>query len=232
MQMNMERTKIPAVVSGADADDAGTAGSLDAGARGLLDRGEVESVDDDFIDGVDAFGKGGCDEATQRGAIGVVGAGLELFVAAADLAAAADDAAGKGTNDSGHSPDGGDGGFSRGEGNRLTFAEDQEVAAGYSFDRAEHIFTEELAVHDRHAPEAPAIELLADLETVAEETQIAADADVLVLDRRQPVVACRGGAGEDTLADTVDSCFLQGVAAECEQEQAHAGPAVRRLFRR
>src|SRR5579884_1297125 len=154
--MNMEGAEIAAVVAGADADNTRTAGGFDAGARRLLDGGEIESVDDDLVDGIDAFGEGGFDQAAQCRAIGVVGAGFELFVAAADFAAAADDAAGEGTDHAGHAFNGGDGRSRRGERRRLAFAEDQEVAAGHALDGAENILADELAVHDRHAPETPA----------------------------------------------------------------------------
>ena len=52
---------------------------------------------------------------------------------------------------------------------------------------------------------------------------------VFVLDQRQAVVAGGGRAGEDALADAIDDGLLQGVAAEGEQQQADAGPAVGRL---
>jgi hypothetical protein len=107
--------------------------------------------------------------------------------------------------------------------------DDEEIAAGNSLDGAKHIFAQELAVHHRDAPVASALQLLAELEGVAEEAQVAADPDVLVLDQRQAVVAGGGRAGEDALADAVDQRLLQGVAAECEEQQADAGPAVRRL---
>src|SRR5579884_1354947 len=96
--MDVKRPEMAAVVAGTDADDAGTTSRLDAGAHGLLDGSEIESIDDDFVDGMDAFGQSRGDQAAQRGAISIVGAGFELFVTAADFAAAADDAAGKRTN--------------------------------------------------------------------------------------------------------------------------------------
>src|SRR5207249_3164710 len=85
------------------------------------------------------------------------------------------------------------------------------------------------AVHDREPPVAPAFEFLAELPAVAEEAQVAADANGLVLDEGQAVVARRGRASEDTLTDTVDGRFLQGVTAECKQQQAHPRPAIRRV---
>ena len=54
----------------------------------------------------------------------------------------------------------------------------------------------------------------------------------LVLDHRQAVVARRGRTGQNALADAVDDGLLQGVAAEGEQQQADAGPAVGRLVGR
>ena len=97
---------------------------------------------------------------------------------------------------------------------------------------AEDVLADELAVHDRQPPEAPAFELLAELEAVAEEAQVAADADGLVLDDGQAVVAGGRRAGQDALADAIDDGLLQGVAAEGEQQQADAGPAVGRFVGR
>src|SRR5579875_1207660 len=224
----MKRSEMAAVVAGTDADDAGTTSGLDAGVHGLLDDGKIESVDDDFVDGVNTFRKGRGDQTAQCWAIGVVGAGFELFITAADFAAAADNAAGKGTDDAANLPHGSDG---SGQGCRLTLAKDKKIAASHALDRAENILADEFAVHDRHTPEASAIEFFAKLEGVAEKTQVAADADGLVLDQRQTVIASRGRAGEDALADAIDDGFLQGLAAEGEHQQTDAGPAVRRLLR-
>src|SRR5262249_21649168 len=155
----------------------------------------------------------------------------QFLVAAAHLAAGADDAAGEGGDDAVYLPDGGDGGLGGGEGGLLALAQDQEVAAGHALDRAEEVLAKELAVHDRDAPVAAAVELLAELEGVAEEAQAAADAEGLLLDHRQAVVAGRGWARQHALADAVDHRFLQRLAVEREQEQADAGPAVGRLGR-
>src|SRR5690348_510057 len=95
-------------------------------------------------------------------------------------------------------------------GTRRLAATAAAVAAGDALDGAEPVLAHELAVHDRHAPEAAAFELLAELEGVAEEAQVAADADVLVLDQGQAVVAGGRRAGEDALADAVDDGLLQG----------------------
>src|SRR5262249_23472293 len=151
---------------------------------------------------------------------------------AADLAAAAHHAAGEGKDYSRHAPHGRDRRFRRRQRRRLTLAHDQEVAAGDSLGGAEEVLANELAVHDRHAPEAAPLHLLAELPAVAKEAQVAADADRLFLDDRQAVVAGGGRAGEDTLADAVDDRLLQRVAAEGEQQQADARPAVGRLVRR
>src|SRR5437868_3609448 len=82
-------------------------------------------------------------------------------------------------------------------------------------------------VHHWQPPVAPPFELLAELETVTEEAEVAANADGLVLHQWQAVVAGGGRAGQHALADAVDRGFLQGVAVEGEQQQADAGPAVR-----
>src|SRR5262249_13348269 len=111
----------------------------------------------------------------------------------------------------------------------LAVADDQEIAARHALDRAEEILTEELAVHDRQPPVTPALELLAELPAVAEEAQVPADADGLLLDHRQAVIAGGGGASKHALPDAVDNRFLKRVAVKSEQKKADAGAAVRRL---
>src|SRR5207248_2349212 len=109
---------------------------------------------------------------------------------------------------------------------------DEEVAAGHALDRAEDVLADELAVHHRQTPEAPLAELLAELKRVAEEAQVAAQADRPRLVDRQAVVAGRRRAGEDALADAVDERLLECVAREGEEQEADAGPAVGRLVGR
>src|SRR5262249_26160673 len=70
------------------------------------------------------------------------------------------------------------------------------------------------------------------LERVAEETQVAADADAPLLDHRQAVVASGRRAGEDALADAVDDGLLQRVATESEKQQADTRSSVGRLVGR
>ena len=155
---------------------------------------------------------------------------LQLLVAAADLAAAAHDAAGERQDDAGHLPDGRDRRLGRRQRRRPGCRPRiRKLPPATPLTVPKTVLADELAVHDRQPPVAPAFELLAELEAVAEEAQVAADADGLVLDDRQAVVAGRGRAGEDALADAVDDGLLQGVAAEGEQQQADAGPAVGRL---
>src|SRR5262249_49995077 len=97
----MHRPQAAAVVSGGDAQDTRPARSADADARRFRDSVLLDAVDYDFIDGVDAGGEGGLHEAAQGRAVGVVRAGFELLVSAADLAARADDAAGERQDDAG-----------------------------------------------------------------------------------------------------------------------------------
>src|SRR5438093_645582 len=75
-------------------------------------------------------------------------------------------------------------------------------------DRGEDVLAHKLAVHHRHAPEAPVAELLAELKRVAEEAQIAADLERPCLVNRQSVVAGRRRAGQHTLADAIDEGLL------------------------
>ena len=96
-----------------------------------------------------------------------------------------------------------DGGLRGAEGGRLVGRQDQEVAAGHRALHAERVLAQELAVHHRHPPVAPAVELLARLVAVAEEAESPADLHRL-LGRREPVEAGRGRAGHDALADAVD----------------------------
>ena len=67
---------------------------------------------------------------------------------------------------------------------RLILRQDQEVAAGHRPLHAERVLAEELAVHHRDAPVAPAVELLAGLVPVAEEAEQAADLDRLLAGAR------------------------------------------------
>ena len=49
-------------------------------------------------------------------------------------------------------------------------------------------------------------------QAIAEEAEVAADPDRLVLHDRQPVVTGRRGAGQDALRHAVDGGLLQGVS--------------------
>ena len=100
-----------------------------------LDDFDVEVVAQDLRrrrreleDRVDAHGQGGIDGAAKGGTIGVIGAGAEGFVFAADLASRPNHPAGKGKEDAGHGADGGDGGFGGVESGRLGSAEEEKIA--------------------------------------------------------------------------------------------------------
>src|SRR5205823_9762620 len=121
----------------------------------LLDARQVNAVNDDLINAVGPLGQRRLHHAAQGGTVRVVGAGAELLVTAADLAAAAHDAAGKGQDHARYLTNGGDGGLRRGESGCLTVADDQEVAASHALDRPEEILADEFAVHHRHPPETP-----------------------------------------------------------------------------
>src|SRR5262249_48694091 len=97
---------------------------------------------------------------------------------------------------------------------------------------ANHVLASEFAVHDGQPPVAPAFQLLAELPGVAEETQVAAQANALVLDHRQTIVTGGRRASENTLAEAGDERLLQRVAAEREKKEADAGPAIRGLIGR
>ena len=146
---------------------------------------------------------------------------LQRLVARADLAAAPDDAAGEGEDDAGHRADRLDGGLRGAEGGGLVRGEDQEVAAGDRALHAERVLAEELAVHHRHPPVAPAVELLAGLVAVAEEAEQPADLDRL-LAGQEPVEAGGGGAGHHALADAVDQRLAERRGVEPEDQEAHA----------
>src|ERR1043165_9168444 len=204
VQMQMHRSEVTAIVAGRDAEDARPARGADADAGRFLDGGLIDAVDDDFVDGIDPFGQGGFHHAAQGGAISVVGAGTQFLVATADLAAGADNAAGKWKNDAGELPNRGDSGFCGRQPFGLARRQKQEIPARNALDGAENIFTREFTVHHRQTPVASALQFFAELIAVAEETKIAADLDRLVLDDREAIVARGGGTGENTLDDAID----------------------------
>src|SRR5438876_8772610 len=142
------RPELAAVIPCADPQYAGQAGGRNADARRLLDGRQVETVHDDLVNGVGPLRQGGLHEPAQGRTVSIVGTGPQLLVPAADLAAAADDAAGKRQNDAGYLTYRRDGSLRCLQRDRLSFADDQEVAASHAFDRAEDVLAEELTVHD------------------------------------------------------------------------------------
>src|SRR5262245_44682905 len=230
--MEVKRPQISAVIARTDADDAGPAGGTDARGHRVLDGGLVDAVDDNFVNRANIVRQCRLHHAPQRGTVSVVGAGPQHLVAAADLAPGADDAAGERHNYAWNLADRLDRRLGGMQSFGLILSQDQEVAAADAFDRAESVLAQKLAVHDRQAPVTAAGEFLAELPAVAEETQVAADANRLVLDDGQSVVTSGRRAGENALPDAIDSRFLQRVAVEGEEENAEPRPAVRRFVRR
>ena len=193
---------------------------------------QVEVVDHEFVHRVHAVGQVGFHRAAERGAVGVVGARAELRVLTPDLAAGADDAAGEGEQHAGNASRRGHRVLGGAKPGRLRLREDEDVPAGHALRGAERVFAQELAVHHRYAPVTFAVEELADLPAVAEVAQEAADLDRLAGVAGQPVEARGRRARQHAVGDAVAHRFLQGVAAEAEEQQRHAGPAVGRLVRR
>src|SRR5262245_36540119 len=91
--MEVKRPQISAVIARTDADDAGAAGSTDARGHRVRDGGLVDAVDDNVRNRANIVRQCRLHHAPQRGTVSVVGAGPQLFLAAADLAPGADDAA-------------------------------------------------------------------------------------------------------------------------------------------
>ena len=63
---------------------------------------------------------------------------------------------------------------------RDVLGEDDDVPAADALDDPEALLDEELALHHRDPPVAPAVEHLARLPAVAEEAQLAADVDLVL----------------------------------------------------
>src|SRR5262249_43412132 len=99
-------------------------------------------------------------------------------------AARANDATGEREDDARDSPNGLGRGLGRGERGPRARAQDQEIASRHALGGSEDILARELAVHHRQSPVTPTIQLLADLKAVAEEAQVAADADRFLLHHR------------------------------------------------
>ena len=104
--------------------------------------------------------------------------------------------------------------------------EDQVAAADRTLDEARVMLADELAIHHRHAPEPPPTEPLGDLEAIAEKAH--AGAHLQPLRARRSGIAGRGRACQDALADAAGELPRQAVTVEAEQQDADAGPAVRR----
>ena len=193
-----------------------------------LDGFEGQAVDHDLVDALRPRSEARRDQAAERRGERRVRAGAELLVLAADLRARPRDPAGKRQDHVRDTPASRDGGLGGGERRRRVGPEQDDVAAGDALDRAEGLLAGELAVHHGDPPVPPAFEPLRDLPAVAEIAKPAADVDRLLAER-QPVVAGRRRAGHHALADPVRQRLFERIAAEREQQNAHAGPAVGRL---
>src|SRR5438132_1255404 len=78
VEIQMVRSEFAAIVAGGDADDPREASGADAGDRCLFDGVEIEAVDDDLVHAAGGRRQRRRDGTAQRGAVGVVGARLEL----------------------------------------------------------------------------------------------------------------------------------------------------------
>ena len=230
--MDVKGAESAAVVAGTDSQDSWPASCLHSNPSSVFNCGQVKPVDDDFVDRIDPFRKSGLDEAAQRRTVGIVGAGPELFVFAADFAAATNDPTRKRQNHSRDRLNGGSGCFRCGERCPLTFSQDQEVAARDTFDGSEDIFAGKLAVHDGQPPESSVFQLLAELEAIAEEPQGPTDLDRLVFHYRQAVITGGRCTSKNALSDTIDCCLLKSIPAKSEHQQARSRPAIGRFFGR
>src|SRR5579864_4664066 len=104
------RTELAAVVAGRDQGEAlARDGRLQTGPHGGLNAIRGKAVDHDLVDGPRSVGQVARREWSDRRAIGVVRARLELLVAGSHLASAADDAPRKGEDHVGDCADRGDG---------------------------------------------------------------------------------------------------------------------------
>src|SRR5438552_5590075 len=111
VQVQVEWAELAAVVTGGDLQHAWTARSPDAEARCFLDRSQINAIDDDLVDGPGVLRQFALDQAAQGGTVGIIGTGLQLLVAAADLRAAANDASRKRHDDPRHLANRGDPGL-------------------------------------------------------------------------------------------------------------------------
>src|SRR5678816_3671003 len=141
--------ELATVVAGADRLHPRAAGSVDPGAHRPIDRRRVETVEDDFQHRVDAVRQLRLRARTYGRAVRVVGGrDHALVMSRADLAAAADDAAGEWKNHSGHSLDRLHCRFGCRESGIDAASKDQEISAADAFLLdAEALLDEALAFH-------------------------------------------------------------------------------------
>ena len=230
--MEMMRTEIAAIIAGGDVGDARLRAALDdgmdAGVHRLPNRILGQPVDDDLHHGLDPERKLGVDRGFQRRAIGVVGRGDLALVFGADLRARAHDPARERRDDALDLADGLDRALARGEHGGMRFAEHEEIAAAHRLlGEAGGRLAQELAVHDRDAPEPPPAHHLRHLPAVAEEAQRRPELQLLLA--IESGEAGRARARQHALTDPVAELALELVGVHGEEENGDAGTAVQRL---
>src|SRR4051794_5280144 len=231
LQMEVVLAEVAAVVAGRELPRARPRRRLEPDPHRLRHRLRREPVDDDLEDGLDAFRDlRVVDLRAQRRAQHVVrGRDRALVALGADLAAAARDAAGERHDRALDLSHRGGRGLRRVQGGREVVAQDDDVPAADALDDPEALLDEELALHHRDPPVAPAGQDLARLPAVAEEAQLAADVDLPL--GVQAVEAGGGRAGEDRLAHALAQPLGEPVGVRREQQRGDAGAPVRRLTR-
>src|SRR5688572_12765505 len=231
--MEVIGAQLAAVVAGANRLDAGTAGGVDAGTHRAVDRRRVEPVEHDFEHGIDPVGQFGFRPRAHGRTVGVVGRGDHSRVAAgANLAAAADYAAGEREDHAGHALDRADSSFGCRQPAVAGLGEYQKVAAADAlFLDAEALLQETLAFHDRNAPVALAADDLADLQLVAEHPERAAGGQPI--GRVGKTVEAAGGrTRQHRLADALGQALAEAVHVHGEEQNGNPGTRVRCLRRR
>src|SRR5690606_14216766 len=103
-----------------------------------------------------------------------------------------------------------------------------EIAAADGPSAAGVLLAEELAVHHRHAPVAPAADELRRLEAVAEVAEVAAERNARLTFHAAEHGG--GGAGEDALADPRLDALREILLRHAEEQHRHARAAVRRFL--
>src|SRR3954467_15401116 len=182
LEVEVVLAEAAAVVAGRDLPRARPRRRLEPDPHRLGDRLGRQAVDDDLEHPLDALGDlRVVDLSAQRRAQDVVRRGDRVLVALrSDLAAAAGDPAREREDHALDAVHRLRRRLGRPQRARGALAEHDDVAAADALDHPEALLDEELALHHRDPPEAPAADHLARLPAVAEEAQLAADVGLLV----------------------------------------------------